>query len=111
VMLAGSFLRRHCWRILGESFTGDVRARADQAVVDRGAYQWLRHPSYTGGLMIFGGIALTFANLLSLVLTLGATFAIYTYRVHVEERALLAAIGGPYARFMKTRKRFIPFLF
>ncbi len=111
VLLAGSFLRRACWRVLGASFTGDVRASADQRVIDRGPYRWVRHPSYTGGLMIFGGIALTVGNWLSLALAVGATLAIYIYRVHVEEEALLAAIGEPYARFMATRKRFIPFLY
>lgn len=111
VLLAGSFLRRACWRALGGSFTGDVRASADQQVVDRGPYRWVRHPSYTGGLMIFGGIALTLANWLSLVIAFGSTLAIYLYRVHVEEQALLAAIGEPYRKFMATRKRFIPFLF
>ena len=45
VMVAGSLLRRHCWRMLGQSFTGDVRARGDQQVVTRGAYAFVRHPS------------------------------------------------------------------
>jgi len=30
IMISGSLLRRHCFRMLGESFTGDVRARPDQ---------------------------------------------------------------------------------
>jgi protein-S-isoprenylcysteine O-methyltransferase Ste14 len=110
LLLAGSLLRRFCFRVLGSSFTGDVRASADQRVVDRGPYRWLRHPSYTGGLLMFGGIGLTLANWLSLVLAVAATLAIYLYRASVEEQALLAAIGEPYARFMATRKRFIPFL-
>jgi protein-S-isoprenylcysteine O-methyltransferase Ste14 len=41
----------------------------------------------------------------------GTMALVYTYRVRVEERALLAAIGEPYRRFMQTRKRFVPFLF
>src|SRR5512142_1584452 len=32
-IVAGSLLRRHCWRMLGASFTGDVRAKPDQAIV------------------------------------------------------------------------------
>ena len=45
MLLSGSLLRRHCWRMLGTSFTGDVQARSDQQVVTRGAYAMLRHPS------------------------------------------------------------------
>jgi hypothetical protein len=26
VLISGSLLRRHCWRMLGSSFTGDARA-------------------------------------------------------------------------------------
>src|SRR5512141_967533 len=44
VLVCGGLLRRHCWRMLGQSFTGDVRASADQQVVTRGAYAILRHP-------------------------------------------------------------------
>src|SRR5438034_7500267 len=44
-------LRRHCFRLLGASFTGDVRARADQAIVTTGAYALVRHPSYSAGIL------------------------------------------------------------
>ena len=40
-----------------------------------------------------------------------ATFVGYNYRMRVEEGALLAAIGEPYRRFMRTRKRLIPFIY
>ena len=36
---------------------------------------------------------------------------VYSYRIAVEERALLAAIGEPYRQFMSTRKRLIPFVY
>ena len=110
LLILGSLLRRHCWRVLGEFFTGDVKARADQPVIDRGAYRWVRHPSYTGGLLIFAGLGLAFGNWLSLALLVGTTIAGYIYRVRIEEKTLLATIGEPYARFMATRKRFIPFV-
>lgn len=63
IMVLASLLRRHCWRMLGASFTGDVRATADQRIVDRGAYRWLRHPSYTAGILLNGGMALALGKL------------------------------------------------
>jgi protein-S-isoprenylcysteine O-methyltransferase Ste14 len=110
VLVSGSLLRRYCWRLLGQFFTGDVSVRPDQPVIDVGPYRWVRHPSYTGGILMFGGAGLALGNWLSLTLLLGFTMAAYAYRVRVEERALLAAIGEPYRRFMETRKRFIPFV-
>ena len=110
-IIGGSLLRRHCWRMLGASFTGAVIVRPDQVVVDRGAYHYVRHPSYTAGAILFLGIGLALANWLSLVVLMGAVSAVYGYRVVVEERALLETIGDSYQRYMTRTKRFVPFLF
>jgi len=45
-------LRRHCFRQLGASFTGDVRATPDQRIVTTGAYAVVRHPSYSAGILM-----------------------------------------------------------
>jgi protein-S-isoprenylcysteine O-methyltransferase len=111
LMVSGSLLRRHCFRMLGESFTGDVRASSEQQVVTRGAYSILRHPSYTAGILLNAGVGLalgSWASALSMIVT---SFAVYGYRIAVEERALSAAIGAPYREFMATRKRLIPFVY
>ncbi|MCX6543207.1 MAG: isoprenylcysteine carboxylmethyltransferase family protein [Acidobacteria bacterium] len=110
-IIGGSLLRRHCWRMLGASFTGAVIVRPDQVVVDRGAYHYVRHPSYTAGAILFLGIGLALANWISLVVLMGAVSAVYGYRVSVEERALATTIGGPYRRYMSRTKRFVPFVF
>jgi protein-S-isoprenylcysteine O-methyltransferase Ste14 len=110
MIIAASLLRRHCFRVLGEYFTGDVRARADQPVIDRGAYRWVRHPSYTAGILMLAGIGVALGSWVSAAIMLIASFTVYSYRVSVEERALVEAIGEPYTAYMRTRKRFIPFI-
>jgi protein-S-isoprenylcysteine O-methyltransferase Ste14 len=110
-MLAGSSLRRHCWRMLGKHFTGDVRAAEDQPVIEDGIYRWLRHPSYTGGMLMYMGTGLALTNWLSLLIITVAGGAGYLYRVRVEEQALQSALGVRYQEYMKRTKRFIPFLF
>ena len=110
LVLAGGLLRRHCWRVLGEFFTGDVKARADQPVINRGAYRFVRHPSYTAGMMLFGGVSLAFGNWIGGALLMISVVAGYIYRVRVEEKALSETIGEPYIAFMKTRRRFIPYV-
>jgi protein-S-isoprenylcysteine O-methyltransferase Ste14 len=111
LLVAGSLLRRHCWRMLGASFTGDVRASADQEVVTRGAYAVLRHPSYTAGIILNTAVGIALGGWASAVILAVASFAVYAFRIKVEERALLATIGEPYARFLRTRKRLIPFVY
>jgi protein-S-isoprenylcysteine O-methyltransferase Ste14 len=111
VLILGALLRRHCWRMLGASFTGDVRASADQVVVTRGAYAILRHPSYTAGILLNTGIGIALGSWASAGIQAAASFAAYSYRIAVEERALLATIGEPYRQFVSTRKRLIPFVY
>ena len=110
-MVAGGLLRRHCWRLLGASFTGDVRAQPDQAIVTTGAYSLLRHRSYSAGILMNTGFGLALGGWASTVLLALAGFAVYGYRIAVEERALLAVVGEPYREFMRTRRRLIPFIY
>ncbi len=110
LMILGSAIRRHCFRVLGEYFTYAVIVSKEQKVIDRGAYRWVRHPSYSGGTLMFAGMGLGLGNWLSLTLLLVMTIAAYGYRVMVEERALVETIGDPYREYMKRSKRFIPFV-
>lgn len=111
LMIGGSLMRRHCFRMLGKSFTGDVRANADQQIVTSGAYSILRHPSYTAAIILHAGLALALGSWLSFAVLLITSLVVYSYRISVEERALLTTIGEPYRRFMSTRKRLIPFVY
>lgn len=110
ILISGSLLRRHCFRVLGAFFTGAVTIQADHRVVESGAYRWVRHPSYSAALLIVLGIGLCLGNWLGVVVSFAVALAAYSYRAHVEEQALLSSLGEPYARFMASRKRFIPFV-
>lgn len=110
MMIAGSVLRRICFRALGEHFTGDVRAREGQPVIQHGPYRWVRHPSYTAGMLINLALGFALTNWLSIAVLFVATVIAYGYRVHVEERALVRELGSSYSDYMRTHKRFIPFI-
>ena len=109
-IVAGGLLRRHCFAMLGPRFTPSVKAAPDQAVVERGAYKYVRHPSYAAGLLLYGGIGLSLGNWVSLVLAVTPLALAYCYRIAVEERALLQTVGAPYADYMKRTRRLIPFV-
>ena len=111
LIVLGSLLRRHCFRMLGDSFTGAVRVHAGQAVIERGAYRCVRHPSYTAGMLMYVGLGLALTNWLSLLVLVLATTIVYSYRVSVEERALVATLGERYLAYVRRTKRFVPFVF
>ncbi len=96
--------------MLGKSFTGAVIVRTDQPVVEQGAYRYVRHPSYTAGLIMFLGIGLALGNWISITVLMAAVVIVYGYRVAVEERALVAVIGDPYRSYMSRTKRFVPYI-
>jgi protein-S-isoprenylcysteine O-methyltransferase Ste14 len=110
ILLSGSAIRRHCWSVLGQYFTGNVRTVVDQPLIQNGVYRWVRHPSYTGGMLMYLGTGLALTNWLSVVLVTVPALAAYIYRVRVEEQALLASLGQPYEEYMRRTKRFVPFV-
>src|SRR5207302_8149631 len=83
IVVAGSLLRRHCFALLGKSFTGDVRARPDQPIVTTGAYTLLRHPSYTAGILMNAGIGVPLGSWGSTIVLVVASLAVYGYRIAV----------------------------
>ena len=109
-MIAGRLLRRHCFRMLGSSFTAVVIVVPGQQVVERGAYRWIRHPSYTAAALVYAGSILALGNWLSLIIMLMPVALTYGYRVHVEERALVETLGEPYREYMRRTKRFVPMI-
>ena len=111
LLFLGSWLRRHCFRTLGRFFTANVKVTDGQTVIQEGAYRLVRHPSYTGGMLMYVGTGLALTNWLSTVILAIFGGAGYAYRVRVEEQALVAALGEPYLDYMRRTKRFVPFIF
>jgi protein-S-isoprenylcysteine O-methyltransferase Ste14 len=57
------------------------------------------------------GIGLALGSWASTALLALAAFAAYTYRIAVEERALLSVVGERYGDFICRRRRLIPFIY
>jgi protein-S-isoprenylcysteine O-methyltransferase Ste14 len=109
-ILVGVALRWYAIRVLGRFFTRDVATHAGQTVVQEGPYRFIRHPAYSGTLLTLLGIGLTLGNGLALLVVLIGGVSGHLYRVHVEEQALVAALGEPYRAYMRGTRRFIPFV-
>ncbi len=109
-MLAGIAFRWWAITTLGKFFTFDVAVQSGQKVVNSGPYRYIRHPSYTGALMTQLGIGLALGNWAGLLAFMLCMTIAYWYRIRVEERELLAALGEPYQRYMQSTHRIIPFL-
>jgi protein-S-isoprenylcysteine O-methyltransferase Ste14 len=108
VMWLGIALRLWCFHTLGRYFTFTVQTSHDQPVIDRGPYSVVRHPSYLAILVIVTGVGLLIGNVVSLCALVVSVLCGVVYRIRVEDRALLAALGAPYRDYAATHQRLVP---
>jgi protein-S-isoprenylcysteine O-methyltransferase Ste14 len=111
LMIGGAAFRWYSASLLGKYFTFDVATHSGQTIVERGPYRYIRHPSYTGALLSSIGFGLAMGNWAGLLAGVSCLCAAYAYRIPVEERALVSALGEPYQQYLKRTWRLVPFLF
>jgi protein-S-isoprenylcysteine O-methyltransferase Ste14 len=111
LFVAGLILRWWAIITLGRFFTVDVTIEKDHELVERGPFHIVRHPSYTGVLLAFVGVALSLGNWAALLVMLLPIGAAFVYRMNVEEEALSRALGPRYTDYMKRTKRLVPFVY
>lgn len=105
---AGIALRVWSVLVLGKSFRTTVEVHAGQQVVDHGPYRFVRHPSYSGLLIVAVGAGVYYGNWIALALMIVLPVAATLRRIAVEEAALAQAMGQPYLDYRQRTKRLIP---
>ena len=108
IMWVGLVVRIWAIVVLGQSFRMTVEVDAGQRVVDGGPYRWVRHPSYTGILLLMAGLSLVYGNWPALAVLLVLPTAVLIHRIFVEEAALTEVIGRAYTDYAKRTKRLVP---
>jgi protein-S-isoprenylcysteine O-methyltransferase len=111
VFVSGLILRWYAIFYLGRFFTVDVAIAADHKVVDTGPYRLIRHPSYTGALLVLLGIGICQRNWLALLLIVVPPTCVLLRRIQIEERALATALGEAYVAYRARTGRLIPFVY
>lgn len=109
--IAGVSLRY--WGIfhLRHQFTRHVVVRPEDELVSSGPYRFLRHPLYTGLLLISFGFSLYFIHWGIALIGAGLTSLALLYRIRIEEGMLVRHFGQSYQSWSKTRKRLFPFIY
>jgi protein-S-isoprenylcysteine O-methyltransferase len=111
LFLAGLALRWYSIGYLGRYFTVNVSISAEHTLIDSGPYRYVRHPTYTGALLAFVGLALCFGNWLTLLFLTVPIIGAFLWRIRIEERALIEALGENYRAYMQRTKRLIPWIY
>lgn len=108
LLIVGLLVRWTAILTLGVSFSTNVAIHANQTLRKTGLFRWVRHPSYSGMLLIFAAVGLSQRNWVSISIMLIFPTAALLYRIHVEERALGEAFGEDYVQYRQSTFRLIP---
>ncbi|KAI0062498.1 ICMT-domain-containing protein [Artomyces pyxidatus] len=131
IAIFGSELRLECYRVLGEHFTYRLFLRDEHRLIKKGPYAYVRHPSYTGLLLMYVGCALilfgrgswlreggwlgkpfgkTYVALWLLMRTIETTNVFV--RTVYEDQFLKEKFGTEWVSWaMSTRYRILPYVF
>jgi protein-S-isoprenylcysteine O-methyltransferase Ste14 len=108
VMWLGLAIRVWAIAALGRAFRTTVEVDPGQAVVSTGPYRWVRHPSYSGLLLIVIGCGLAAGSWLALTVCAVLPLPALLWRIHVEEAELTLVLGDRYRAYCAQTKRLIP---
>jgi protein-S-isoprenylcysteine O-methyltransferase Ste14 len=108
VMWLGLAIRVWAIAALGRAFRTTVEVDPGQTVVSSGPYRSVRHPSYSGLLMIVTGCGLAAGNWLALAVCALLPLPALLRRIQVEEAELTSVLGDRYRAYQAQTKRLIP---
>ena len=86
-----------------------VRVEADQQLVSTGLYGLVRHPMYTGNLLLMIGVPLALGSYWGLVFVLPG-LTVLGLRIRDEERLLADKLAGYRAYTQQVRYRLVPLM-
>jgi len=97
-------------KVLGAEWSRDVELKQGHKLVERGPYKFMRHPIYTGHLLMGLGTAIA-SGLLVGFAGLASFAGGFWIKLNQEERLLLRAFPGQYPAYKARVKALIPYLF
>jgi protein-S-isoprenylcysteine O-methyltransferase Ste14 len=110
VMWLGLAIRIWAIVTLGAAFRTTVEVDRNQSLITDGPYSRVRHPSYSGLLLIVLGFGLVLGNWLALGICAVLPAVALARRIRVEEAELGRVLGDPYRAYQQRTKRLIPCL-
>jgi protein-S-isoprenylcysteine O-methyltransferase Ste14 len=108
--LSSLALRYWARRVIREMYTGHVQIQAGHRLVQEGPYRYIRHPGYSGFLLMSLGIAIGYSSLIGLASIFILLLPGLAYRMKVEEKLLEQHFGDAYRHYARKTKRLVPLI-
>jgi protein-S-isoprenylcysteine O-methyltransferase Ste14 len=108
VMWSGLAIRVWAVVTLGQAFRTTVEVDEHQTVNADGPYKWVRHPSYSGLILILIGFGIGIGNWLSLAICAFLPTIALIRRIRIEEDEMIRVLGPDYEAYREGTKRLVP---
>jgi len=95
--------------LLGKNWSVSVQKKDDHELITRGVYKLVRHPIYTGLLLMFSGDALITGTWRG-VIAVAILFISFLLKLRKEEKWLTEIFGDKYLEYMTQTKKLIPWI-
>ena len=92
---------------LSGNWSASITLKTDHELIERGPYRWVRHPIYTGILLLAAANMFVFgrrASVLGLLLLILA----YWRKWRIEERLMISHFGARYVSYRKRSGAVVP---
>lgn len=95
--------------LLGKNWSIAVQQKEDHELIKTGPYSLVRHPIYSGLLLLFCGHALIVGDYRAILAVL-IVFVSFWFKLKKEEAVLTQVFGDKYVQYKKETKAIIPFI-
>ena len=110
IIMLGLALRVWTRLTIGGMYSGYPRAKIGPVMVTNGPYRFVRHPGYTGFVMMALGLAIGYSSLIGLISIPLLLIPGLAYRMRAEERLLSEVLRDDYWAYARQVKKLIPWI-
>jgi protein-S-isoprenylcysteine O-methyltransferase Ste14 len=104
----GLGIRIYAIRLLGKSFSNEVKIKVEHELYDKNIYAYIRHPSYLGAILSIIGTSFWLESWLTFPISMIITILAYYHRITQEEKILLNHFGEKYAKYCQKTGSLLP---
>jgi protein-S-isoprenylcysteine O-methyltransferase Ste14 len=109
IVLIGMIIMIWARITIGKNWSANIVLKENHELIIKGPYQYIRHPIYSGLLLMVLGIAI-YSGLLSEILLFILFFFGVNYKANREEKLLIEHFADKYTDYRNKIKAFIPFV-
>jgi protein-S-isoprenylcysteine O-methyltransferase Ste14 len=109
-LVAGIVVRIAARLTLGKHFSGLVQTTERHRLVTSGIYSCIQHPAYLGYLCLLFGFPVCFGSIGGFACAVVTGIPALSYRIRIEEKALLEWFGDEYEQYRRRTRRLVPFV-